>query len=392
MITEHLMRPGTGSLRFVADVPVRITDLIVNAMELAGGAGCHVVVSPVRLDTEGLTVARALDAAVYTGRVTKRPSRRSIDFVGILDWLSTSSATAKNRTSGTPSQWVGDLAANGITAGTVTNTGATSVTRNFAALIASHREMLDAVAASGSWEYVVRPDFTIDAAIPATLFDSYTSPELVVTRSEGGPSGQYRGVAGGILDQKLDDSQLATRVSVLAADDDADGNPDVGSATQSLNLKTWDGSTPVLVVVTSSPGVPAVDAATIATTILNLHGGRRQVTVSSRTFALHQFARPGDYVWLYDPPTGLVDTSNQIDYRGETISPAKVRLLSWTWPIEAGLGVYLLLNGATPQLVDVSNWVEYETGDTFWTVGNWSPPDYGRLNRTNPEVELRLSP
>ena len=389
MITEHLMRPGNGSARFVPDVPVRVTDLIVNAMEGAGGPGCHLVVSPVRFDPVDVTVAQGLAGAAYTGRITKRPSRLSVEVEGILAWLNTSHTAAINRTSGTPSQWIGDLAANGLTAGTVTNTGATSVTRNFPAYVASRREMLDAVAAAGSWEYRVRPDFKIDAAIPTTLFASHTNPTLVVTRKEEGPSGRFRGVEGGLLDQGLDDSQLRTRVTVLA--EGGGSTIAVGQATQTLALKTWDGSTPTLAEVVSSPVTPSASAAAIAQATLNLRGARRQVTVSSRTFALHRFARPGDYVWLYDPASGLVDPTNQIDYRGETIGPAKVRLLSWTWPIEAGLGVYLLLNGATPRLVDVTPWIQWETGDTMWTVGDWNPPSYGRVNRSNPEVELRIT-
>lgn len=377
-------------MRFDASVPVTITDRIAAAMELAGGAGAHVVVLPQQFDITGLAVADVLALASYTGRLHDRVSRLSIGGPGISSWLDTYSTTAISRTSGTPSQWVGDLVTNGITSGTIDNTGATSVSRAFRARLASRRELLDTVASAGGWEYIVRPDFTVDAATPANLFDSHDAPELVVTRYESGPDGPYRGVDGGIIDQRLDDSQLATRVDVLA---EGDGPAiAIGSATQSLSLKTWDGSTPDLTVVVSSPAAGPSNAADgIAQATLNLRGARREVSVSSSSFALHRFATPGDYVWLYDPISGLRDDTNTITFRGEVINPAKVRLLSWSYPIEAGTGVFVLFNGSTPELVDVTDWVEFETGDTFWTVGDWSPPSYGPVNRSNPEIEQRAA-
>lgn len=389
MISEHLMRPGTWSLGFTSSVPVSITSQIERAMEGAGGAGCHVVVTPTLVDVDSLGVTAVLASASYTGRVTKRPSRTSVEGVGILDWLNTYPTATIAGTTSTPTQWVDALVANGLTAGAINNTGASNVTRTFPAHLATRRELLDTVASAGSWEYRVQPDFTIDAAVASTLFTSFTDPTLVVTRKEEGPDGVHRGVDGGMLDQELNDSQLATAIKVLA--EDLGAGPVVGTASAALTLKTWDGATPVLVDVVSSPATPDADKNTIAQATLNLRGARRKVSVSSSTYALHRFARPGDYVWLYDPTTGLYDVSNQIQFRGETIAPAKVRLLSWSWPIEAGLGVYLLLNGATPTLVDLSDWVEFESGDTFWTVGDWSPPSYGRVNRMNPEIELRLS-
>jgi len=387
-VSEHLMRPGTFNLRFVPEVPVSITNQIVNAMEAAGGAGAHIVITPGRVDLPGVPVAGVLSQATYTGRITKRPSRLSVEGVGILDWLNTYPTTLISRTAGTPTQWVGDLIANGITAGTITDTGASSVSRSFGAYLATKREMLDAVASAGSWEYIVQPDFTIDAAIATTLFASHTTPDLVVTRREEGPDVNVRGVDGGLLDQALDDSQLATQVAVIP--EVASSGAGYGTASQALTLKTWNGSTPTLVDAVSSPGTPNSSANGVASSTLNLRGPRREVSVSSRTYALHRFASPGDYVWLWDPPSGLYDLGTVVQFRGETISPAKVRLLSWTWPIEPGLGVYLLLNGTTPTLVDLSDWVETETSETFWTVGDWNPSNVGPVNRTAPMIEQRI--
>ena len=75
MITEHLMRPGNGSVRFKSGVPVSITDTVRGLVdENASGVGASVVVTSSRVDTE-LGDAAILGAALYSGPITARPSR-----------------------------------------------------------------------------------------------------------------------------------------------------------------------------------------------------------------------------------------------------------------------------------------------------------------------------
>jgi hypothetical protein len=381
------MRPGNGSINFTRDLPLSKSAAIMALVdEDAGGVGAHIVITGVRVDPVGIGDAAMLAAATYTGRITARPSRTSLEFVGLGDWLNTYLDAEVSRTAGTITQWIGDLDGNDLVAGTVGT--ASNVTKTFPAHITTKREALDTVAGLGGWEYRIMPDFTIDADDAATLFRS--PPEVVVTRKAEGPDGSLRGVDGSMLDQAINVANLATKAVALAQ-----GVGEAiakGTATTTRNLNAPLGSNAEFVTVFSAPGEESANANTAATNFLNLQGMRREVNVSSRTHHLPRYVVPGDYVYIYDIASGLVDTTTQVQFRGETIFPATVRCLSLTWPIERGCGVYIRSNAAvgSATIIDVTDWVEWESGDTWWTVGDWNPPNYGRVNRTNPEIEERI--
>lgn len=389
MITEHLMRPGNGSVRFTPDVPVSVTDDIRALVdENASGPGASLVITSVRVDPSQIGDAATLAAALYTGPIDARPSRLSLECVGLSSWLDTYFDSNITRSSGTPTQWLGDLVANGITSGTIT--GGSNVSRTFPAHSATRRECLDAWAGLAGVEYRVNPDFTVDTAAASTLFVS--PPEVVVTKRDEGPDGAFRGVEGGLLDQALTQlgPNIATKAVALAQGEGAAITK--GTATRSVSLKTPAGGTPTLITVLSAPSEESANANTLASNFLNLQGMRRQVNVGSKTYALPRFVKPGDEVYVWDPEAGLYDTSNQVQFRGETIFPIQVRLLSYTWPIESGMGVYVRSNAASPTYIDVTDWVDWEDGsETWWTVGDWSPPSYGPTNRSAPEVERRVA-
>lgn len=393
MITEHLMRPGSGGVRFTPDFPVSKSDAIRALVDENAGAaavGASLVITPVRVDPTSIGDTATLDAALYTGPIVARPSRLSLEVVGVSSWLDTYFDTAIIRSSGTPAQWVGDLLTNGLTAGTVTAAGLSNVSRTFPAHSATRRECLDAWAGLAGAEYRVNPDLTVDVAEADTLFVS--PPTVVVTKRNEGPDGAFRGVDGSLLDQALTQlgPNIATKAVALAEGEGAAIAK--GTATRSVNLKTPAGGTPSLITVLSAPSEESANANTLASNFLNLQGMRRQVNVGSRTYGLPRFVSPGDEVYVWDPEAGLFDTSNQIQFRGETIFPILVRLLSYTWPIESGMGVYVRSNAASPTYIDVTDWVEWENGsETWWTVGDWNPPSYGSTNRHAPEIEQRVA-
>lgn len=391
-VTEHLMRPGTGSLRFDPYVPVSVTEQIRQWVdENAGGPGAHIVITPVPIDAAGITLADLLGTALYTGTITARPSRLSLEFDGIGRWLDSDVDAEITRSAGTPAQWVGDLVANGITAGIDVGVGS-NVSRTIKAHSMKRRDALDNVAGIGGWEYEIRPDFTTDHGTAANLFRQAGDDDtVVVTAREEGPDGNLRGVDGGLLDQKLTrlGPSIATKAVALA---EGSGSAiATGAATRTPNLKAWDGTAPEIVKVFSAPSEESANADTAATNFLNLQTMRRQLAVSSNTAGVRRLIRPGDEAYAWQLESGLWEASNQIQFRGETISPITVRLLSLNWPIDHSYGVYIFNNAATPTVLDVTRWVEDEGTTAFWTVGDWSPPRYGTANRTNPEIEERVS-
>jgi hypothetical protein len=369
------MRPGTWSLKFRPDVPISVTNTISDLIDesSATGYGGHIVITNTRVDPAVIGDAAVLAAASYTGRIMRRPSRLSLEGVGLGSWLDTYIDAQISRTSGTLANWLTDLLVNDLSQGTVGTATA---------------EALDTVMGLAGAEYRILPDFTVDSDDATTLFTS--PPTVVVTRKAEGPDGTYRGVEGGLLDQSIDVSTITTKVAALA--EGSGSSMQVATSSNTPNLNAPKGSAPDLVTVINAPGEESGNAATLAANYKALLGKRTEVKIASTTHHLPRHVIPGDEVYVYDVTSGLVDTdtSNQIHFRGETITPAQVRLLSYTWPVEHGVGVYLRSNETTAVYTDLTDWVEWERGTTWWTVGDWKPPTYGRSNRANPEVEQRV--
>lgn len=384
MITEHLMRLGGGSVQFRPDVPMTITNRILDLLD--GGVGAAVVVTDQRIDPLAFGDAGLLAAASFAGPIVARPSRLTLEFDGMGWWLDSYIEADVTRTAGTPAQWIADLAVhNGLTAG-VNAGGGSNVTRTFYAHSVSRREALDAVAAAGGWEYRINPNGTIDYGSAANLFES--PPNVVLTRRRPVTAlGEVRGIEGGLLDQSVSVGEIATKAVALTAG--SGSSIASGNATQAVALKTRTGGTPVIVSVLDAPSDASTNAAALATNFLNLQALRRSVQVSSTTHKISSIARPGDQVFLHDPVSGLVDVGNQVTFEGQVIFPIQVRLLAYSRPIEDGFGVYIRPNASAPEYIDVTDWVEWEDAETFWTVGTWTPV-FGRANRSNPPVEDRI--
>jgi hypothetical protein len=78
----------------------------------------------------------------------------------------------------------------------------------------------------------------------------------------------------------------------------------------------------------------------------------------------------GDYTWVYDPDSGLVDYTNEIVFRGQRINPAKLRVIELTWPVVQGMAVaYRDRSGVW---YDLTDYVIWETGDTNIVVGGFN--------------------
>jgi hypothetical protein len=187
-VTEHLMRPGTFTVGLRSTAPAGAVRTILETID---GAGGHIVITPGRIPA-GQSDATILGSAVYTGRIEGRPSRGQIEGKGIAAWLGNDDGTTVIETAITKSAaslttWITDLLVNGITVGTITNTS--TYTATFQNV--TYREAIDQVCLSTGAEYELRPNFTINAAAPATLFGA---PNVVVTRKPEGVDGHYRGI------------------------------------------------------------------------------------------------------------------------------------------------------------------------------------------------------
>lgn len=379
MITQTLMKTGGWSLDLVESTPRRLLQLVAN--------GAHLVITPARLDlANGISDANMLASAIYTGVITRRPSPTAMEGHDLSWWLGTPDGVGPiieakvTLSSSTLADAVGAVLptnGNGITVGSVTNTG-TNVTGEF--VFITRREYLDAVCRAAGAEWIVAPDGSFSAAVNTTLFES--NPDLVITRHTEGPDSTYRGIAGGPLVKARTIDSL-TRKVIVAAKGEGSAIVGLGSATAGTFPYTdLSGSTPLMTrIVDASSAAGSTPANNIATATLAMFDGEEyELTISSDTYALPMHMDVGDWVYVWDPDADLIDTTNQITWRGDVISPLKVRVYEISWPVQRGMGVYLRVSGST--YYDLSDWVDWETGATRWKVGKGDSPLSGVSGQT----------
>ena len=362
-VTQRLMKPGSFSLKLRRGHPWSVSAAVA---ELD-----HIVITPSRLQPiDGFSDANVLAAACYVGVITDLPSPSTFEGAGLAWWLGTDEGlgdlltSAVSQTSATLSTWVSALLPASITAGTVTNTGLSSLTASYQWM--ARREALDAVHRALGAEWRVNNDFTFDAAKSPDLF--VDDPTVIITRWEQGPEGSYQGLDGSLIVTAKDVRQYTTEVVVVAQGAGAT----VATATASGSTSYVDGlNNPVVFQrLVNAPTDTSTNASAIAAAqVGQWNQVRRELSLMSRTYNVTRQASPGDYVYVYDPLAELVDAANQIPFRGDLITPIKLRVYALTWPIEQGMGVYARRSGATPTYTDLTDYVDWESGDVVWDVG-----------------------
>jgi hypothetical protein len=225
-----------------------------------------------------------------------------------------------------------------------------------------------AAAAVRCWQQAALADMQrLDAAITANLF--VTTPTAVITRRGEGRDGGYAGIEATDINQARDISGYTTKVIVVGQRGDG-AQVATGSATGSTSYKDFNNNSVVMERLANVPDAAASTTNAAATGALNYYGQvRRTLQISSRTYAVPVKVKPGDYVYVFDQRADLYDTANQITWRGRLIQPIKLRCKEYTWPIARGMGIYARKAGATPTYTDLTDYVEYETGDTTWQIG-----------------------
>jgi len=222
-------------------------------------------------------------------------------------------------------------------------------------------------------EYRVNPDLTLDTGTAIALYPFVAPNQPVVTRRGGrdlNAAGVHASQLG--LDSSWDDwaYRVITRIDTPALSGIAtQTNPYINSATGApLN---W-----TKVVAMSATGqVDNVEAQAdadensaleLASTVRS-----RTVTVNVDDYETSRRIPAGSYVWVYDVDEGLYDSTNALPYRGQTIFPAKLRVMETTWPLEPGMGVYLdnRHNDSAAGIVDLTRYVRWDDGGATLTVG-----------------------
>ncbi len=200
-----------------------------------------------------------------------------------------------------------------------------------------------------SWR--VNPNGTLDAGPESDLF--VTTPQCLMIGKGAGEDMSMRALPGS-FDVTRDAEDYTTRVVLLAEGDGtsiATGSADVSPAT---SYKDIHGNAVRLTRLVSESDTATGNASTRAQLQLNRFTSTRTgMQLSTHDYDFHGTFAVGDRVWVYSPEAGLVDTANEIVFRGMRVNPLKLQVTETSWPISPGYTVaYRAANGTWTDLTD----------------------------------------
>ncbi|MCX4813694.1 hypothetical protein OG601_24145 [Streptomyces sp. NBC_01239] len=381
-VSEILQSLGSFEFNLSGRIPREILD----SLDYFG----HVAILPGRVDTVQAG-NNSLTAARYVGVVRKKKISSgdgseigddiTIGGVGIAFWLGDDDtdrgkgAIIENTltfTNETFANTVRDLLPASVSEGTLYSVAGTfSSTFQFVTPRSAVQYVCDTMSTNSvpvSWR--VNGDASLDAGPESSLY--VTNPTCVVVRKGFGEDVALRALEGSMdVDQDVED--FSTRVVLLAEGDGAStatGSADISGV---LNpYKDLHGNPLVMTRLVSESETSTANADTRAQLQLNRFTGTRDaLTLSANDYDVHGTFNVGDYIWVYDPDAGLVDTNNEIIFRGERLNPVKLQVHETSWSITNGYSVgYRASNGTW---YDLTDYVQFETqADSKITVGEFS--------------------
>lgn len=209
---------------------------------------------------------------------------------------------------------------------------------------------------------------TIDAGPEASLY--VTTPQCAIVRRGAGQDMSLLALPGQ-LNSASDGEDFTTRVVLLAEGDGASTATSAADISPALNpYKDIHGNTVKLTRMVSESGTSQVNASNRAQLALRQFTSlRRSLTLSTSEFDVEGSFSPGDWVWAYDPDKGLIDTAQEIIFRGQRLNPLKLQVTETTWPVTAGHTV--AYRAADGTWTDLTDYIVWESGATSVTVGNF---------------------
>lgn len=365
MITDRLMSVGEWGLELVPNAP--------ESARAAFDFGHNIFVTPTRFD-RSVSFATLKTASVYAGLVFRiGGGRKRFGGPGLLGYLTTGKGDSNSTASiGYPAsfgpvafgavlaQFETDSILNGLTAGTghsATATTASLVTGTFGPPVKS---VLDTVALSTGNEYRVLVNGEIDYGVSTSLFRS--TPTVAVSPGLKGADASLRVLESTAWDVERNIDNYRNCCFVETEDGSyASGVRDSAHVMFGEYGGTVLGVTYLSPTVTAETNVHAEVDAMATAGAAAYSSAAMEIDCSVREYCIPRFVTPGDWIWVYSVDDGLTDTANQVVFNGQTLFPKKVRCVGYTYPIEAGMGVYTYdTTGGT--VTDVSDYVQWETG------------------------------
>lgn len=235
---------------------------------------------------------------------------------------------------------------------------------------------------------------TVDFGPVASLYR--TTPITAIVPNSPGLDMSIRGLDG-VAELIEDVKDYTTRTVVLASGSGtatAVGTANAADVGASVPYTDFYGNTVAMTRMISASGVSSVNATVSAqAALIPYTTPADQVRLSSTEYDIKGDLVCGDYVWLYDPDAGFIDTtgSNEIVFRGQRINPTLQRVIQVNWPITSDMTV--AYRGQDGTWYDLTDYVQFEDGTaTNLTVGGYNrnlvPTSEPVNGRGNPDTTI----
>ena len=153
-----------------------------------------------------------------------------------------------------------------------------------------------------------------------------------------------------------------------------------GEANLSSNpYKDLHGNALTRVALVQEPEVPTDQLNSRAQLMLTeLSRVKKVLNLDLEQYEVSGDMKPGDFIFAFDPDIGFVDTSAEataesrnlyeVTFRGQVITPVKVRVTGLTFPIANGMGVYF--RDKDGNYTDLTQYVQFESGAAQVELGD----------------------
>jgi hypothetical protein len=365
-VTEQLDALGSWSLTLKADCPKEVLDQL--------GYFGHVVILRGDVDVSQADPTGLLRQARYVGVLREKPTdARTLSGSGMLFWLGDEDKKGKllesplTLTAKSLTYCVGAVLPPAVAVGTIHDPGGTySGTHQWEV----PRTTLDTITTAFGVEYRVNGDATVDVGSQAQLYRA--TPTTILSARGAGEDMDVQSV-GTAFAPDTTAVDYTTRV-VLLGQTTAAGGTSTPFAEASVNAATvpysdLHGNTVAFTRAISDSGQTSGSVAAAAQLALNEYNRLKNVVkVTAENFEVSGNIVVGDNAWVFDPDNGIYDAGQQLDFRGEVIHPAIVRISAATWPVTREHTVAFRTGAGV--MVDLTRWVAWETGSTDITIGD----------------------
>ncbi|MFE7237179.1 hypothetical protein [Streptomyces sp. NPDC057580] len=209
---------------------------------------------------------------------------------------------------------------------------------------------------------------TLDAGPETSLF--VTTPKCVIVKAGAGEDMALRALPG-TTGVTRDMEDYSTRVVLLAEGEGESIATGTANLPAPTPFKDIHGNALKLTRLVSESDTTIPNADTRAAVALAQYTSTRDaIELSTSDYDIQGSFNVGDYVWVYDPDQGLVDTANEVTFRGQRINPIRLRIAETQWPVTAGSTV--AYRAADGTWYDLTDYTEFESPtDVRVTVGEF---------------------